>query len=157
VDGAAKGITYQWLGQDSFGTYADIGEWYDSNTTKPTEQECLDEWDVILAERQASASFEADKLQAETDAVTDFAVLPDWVKVWTANDAAAYVHDNVLNGLDAAGVDAYVDGLPNTVAGMKTGLKQIGGALVAIRDILEVIAKLIMYIKDLVISFRNGA
>jgi len=100
-------------------------------------------------------AFLAARDQAETDAVTNFAILPDWVKEWTAADAAAYVHDNVLAGLDAAGVDAYVDALPSTVAGMKTGLKQIGGQLAAIRDILEVIAKLIMYIRDLVIRFRQ--
>ena len=103
-----------------------------------------DKYELMIVERQSIG-----------DAVTNYAVLPDWIKTWTADDASTYVHDNVLSGLDVAGVDAYVDNLPNTVAGMKTGLKQIGSALVAIRDILEIIAKLLMYIRDLVIRFRQ--
>ena len=88
-------------------------------------------------------------------ATIDYQLLPNWIKTWTADDASTYVHDNVLNGFSSVEVDAYVNNLPNTVAGMKAGLKQIGGALVAIRDILEIIAELLMYIRDLVIRFRN--
>ena len=94
-------------------------------------------------------------INASKNAQINYSILPDWLKTWTADEASQYVHDNVLNGLDVAGVDAYVDNLPSTVAGMKTGLKQIGGALVSIRDILEIIAKLLMYIRDLVIRFRE--
>ena len=110
---------------------------------------------AIIAAHDPIDYVEIARQQAEEDAINDYKVLPDWLKEWSANDAAAYVHDNVLNGFDAAGVDAYVDNLPATVEGMKTGLKQIGGALVAIRDILEIIAKLLMYIRDLVIRFRK--
>jgi len=60
-----------------------------------------------------------------------------------------------LNGFTPTQVDVYVDGLPNTFAGIKTGLKKIGSALVGIRDILEIIAKLLMYIRDLVIRYRQ--
>jgi len=150
-----------WLG-GAFDDYSQIGEWRDTETTKPTEQECLDEWDVYLAEKAVEDAFEAAKAQTETDAVTNFAALPDWVKTWTANDAAGYVHDNVLNGLDAAGVDAYVDNLfvdvnslATAVPAVKAGLKQIGGQLVVIRDLLMIIAKLLMQIRDLVIRFRQ--
>ena len=103
----------------------------------------------------ARIAYNEEKRTSQDEAVTNYTVLPDWIKTWTANDVSTYVHDNVLSGLDVAGVDAYVDNLPNTVAGMKTGLKQIGSALVAIRDILEIIAKLLMYIRDLVIRFRQ--
>ena len=144
---------YHWGGGEP-DDYSKIIAWRDPATIQPTEQEINDEWDVYLAEQAAIEEFEAEKTQAEIDAVAAYPGLPDWLKTWTADQAAQYVHENVLNGLDAAGVDAYVDALPNTVAGMKTGLKQIGGALVAIRDILEIIAKLILYIRDLVIRFR---
>ena len=107
-------------------------------------------WDINGNEIQDREEF-----ASMSTATIDYQLLPDWLKEWSANDAAAYVHDNVLNGFDAAGVDAYVDNLPATVEGMKTGLKQIGGALVAIRDILEIVAKLLMYIRDLVIRFRK--
>jgi len=146
---------YHWIGDSSNQQYSDIGEWRDINTTKPTEQECLDEWDIYLVEKAVADAFDIEKTVAETNAITDYSVLPNWVRLWTANDVASYVHESVLNGLDVGGMEVYVDALPNTVAGMKTGLKQIGSALISIRDILEMIAKLLMYIRDLVIKFRR--
>jgi len=117
----------------------------------------LEELSNILAESGISQSINDITYQIESwsNNQVEFSNLPNWLKEWSGIDAASYVHDNVLSGLDSAEVDAYVDNLPNTVAGMKTGLKQIGGALVAIRDILEIIARLLMYIRDLVIRFRN--
>lgn len=40
---------YHWK-SDGWGTYADIGEWRDPHTAKPTEAELYAEWDVYLAE-----------------------------------------------------------------------------------------------------------
>lgn len=40
---------YHWK-SDGWGTYADIGEWRDSHTTKPTEAELYAEWDIYRAE-----------------------------------------------------------------------------------------------------------
>ena len=117
----------------------------------------LEELSDILAESGISQSINDITYQIESwsNNQVEFSNLPNWLKTWTAEQASSYVHGNVLSGLDSAGVDSYVNNLPNTVAGMKTGLKQIGGALVAIRDILEIITKLLMYIRDLVIRFRN--
>ena len=110
---------------------------------------------AIIAVHDPIDYVEIERKQAEEDAVIGYKVLPNWLKEWSANDADLYVYDNVLNGFDSAGVESYIDSLPNTVEGMKTGLKQIGNALVSIRDILRIIAKLLIYIRDLVIRFRN--
>ena len=110
---------------------------------------------AVIAAHDPVDYVEIARLQAESEALLYYPTFPAWLKEWTPQETAEYVHDNVMNGLDSTGVDAYVNGLPNTVAGMKTGLKQIGNALVSIRDILEIIAKLLMYIRDLVIRFRN--
>lgn len=54
---------YHWLGDGMSDSYASIGEWRDPETTKPTEQECLDEWDVYVAEKAI-----ADAEEAQTEA-----------------------------------------------------------------------------------------
>lgn len=43
------GSEYHWKG-DGWGTYADIGDWRDPHTTKPTEAELYAEWDLYQAE-----------------------------------------------------------------------------------------------------------
>ena len=62
--------SYHWLGGD---TYASIGEWRDPLTTKPTEQECLDEWDIYVVEKTAEDEIEAitasNKIDAEAEIV----------------------------------------------------------------------------------------
>jgi len=65
--------SYHWLGDGVNDTYASIGEWRDSLTTKPTEQECLDEWDVYVVEKTAEDEIEAitasNKIDAEAEIV----------------------------------------------------------------------------------------
>ena len=60
---------YHWLGDGMNDTYASIGEWRDPETIKPTEQECLDEWDIYLVEKAAldaeEAATEANQADAE--------------------------------------------------------------------------------------------
>ena len=91
----------------------------------------------------------------EKRATDGFQTLPAFLKTMTAEDATAYIHSSVLGGKTEAEINADIDALPSTVAGMKVGLKQIGASLVAIRDILELIVKLLLYIRDLVIRYRT--
>ena len=145
---------YHWKG-GAFDDYSQIGEWRDLSNAKPTLADIEAEWAIYLSEKAIQDTFEAEKTQAENAAVAAYPNLPDWLKTVTAQQTADYIHQNILNGFTSVQVDTYIDGLPNTVAGMKTGLKQIGGALVAIRDILEIIVKLLMYIRDLVIRYKS--
>jgi len=66
LDRLRPGSAY-WWGGGAFDNYSQILEWRDSNTTKPTEQEIDDEWDIYLlevatqeTEAQAKANAEAD-------------------------------------------------------------------------------------------------
>lgn len=97
-----------------------------------------------------------DQLTNDETTVANFQLLPDWVKTISPDDAALYVHDNVLNGFEQVDVDTYIAGLPNTVAGMKTGLTQIAYALVDMRNLLGFIVKLLMYMRDLIIKYRQA-
>lgn len=145
---------YHWLGGD--GTdYASIGEWRDAQTTKPTLEELQAAWDVYLAEQAAINAAAQVKATAETGAVTGYQTLPAFLKTMTADEAMTHIHSSVLSGKTEAQVNSDIDALANTVAGMKIGLKTIGASLVAIRDILELIVKLLLFIRDLVIRFRQ--
>jgi hypothetical protein len=101
-------------------------------------------------EQYAAYILERDTLLA---AVSGFMDLPEW-STWTYQEAEANVTARIFNGWNQVQVDAWVDGLPNTVAGMKTGLKQIGVAILAVRVILVAMAKAIVFLRDLVVRFR---
>ena len=73
----------------------------------------------------------------------------------TADEVVTHIHGAVLGGKTSAQIDLDIDNLANSVAGMKIGLKTIGASLIAIRDILELVAKLLLYIRDLVLKYRN--
>ena len=138
------------------GAYADILEWLDTETTQPTEAECLAEWDVMVAER-AEVQAEQDLVtDTETNAVTKYALLPDWAKTGTAEDAEIYINNQILNGQTEAEIEAWIDANVTSLAEAKVALIQIAKALVAMRGLFILISKLLLFIRDLVIRFRKN-
>lgn len=120
---------------------------YDGNSPNPpTEFE-------ILPDLTTQESSVLTKIFQYAKADYDFNNLPNWAD-WDSDTASTYVYDNVMNGFEQADVDTYIAGLPNTVAGMKTGLTQIAYAIVDIRNILSQMAKAIIYIRDILIRIR---
>lgn len=104
-----------------------------------------------------------DQLTNDETTVANFQLLPDWVKTISPDDAALYVHDNVLNGFDQAAFDALIDtrfqGVTTFAAAAPLILqtfKQIGGELIALRDLIGFIVKLLMYMRDLIIKYRQA-
>lgn len=79
---------------------------------------------------------------------------PDWAN-WTYQQVENHITNAILNGWSLADVEVQIDALPGTVDGMRTGLRQIATALVAIRGILVTMAKAILYIRNLIISLRG--
>lgn len=102
------------------------------------------------------SALELEKRVNTAGAYTGYAELPEFLKTMTADNATAYIHGAVLGGKTEAQINADIDALANTVAAMKAGLKTIGGSLVAIRDILELVVKLLLYIRDLIIRYRSA-
>jgi len=138
------------------GAYADILEWLDTETTQPTEAECLAEWDVMVAER-AEVQAEQDLVtDTETNAITKYSQLPEWVKTGTAEDAETYITGQILNGQTKAEIEAWIDANVNSLADAKVALKQIASALIAMRGLFILISKLLLFIRDLVIRFRKN-
>jgi hypothetical protein len=104
---------------------------------------------------RAIADAEYETLVTEqANAVTGFQTLPAFLKTMTADEAMTHIHSSVLDGKTEAQINTDIENLANSFAGMKNGLKTIGASLVAIRDILELIVKLLLFIRDLVIRYR---
>ena len=129
---------------------------FDANGEPVTLDEGLIAAEVArLTALQAAADAAAVvKTSAETDAVIGFHTLPAFLKTMTADEVVTHIHGAVLSGKTEAQINADIDALANTVAGMKIGLKTIGASLIAIRDILELVAKLLLFIRDLVLKYR---
>jgi len=153
---------YHWLGDGMNDSYASIGEWRDPETTKPTEQECLDEWEVYLAEKAAEDAEIALISETEQSAITGYATLPDWMKTLTAQEANDYINGEIWNGMTIEEIEAYIDAniTGTTVAQLRgqliVALKQTAGAVIAMRGFFIVTMKLLIYLRDLIIRFRKS-
>ena len=76
-----------------------------------------------------------------------FEGLPDWAE-YTAAEAVAAIHGAIFAGATLATVNAQIDALPATIAGMKTGLKSAAAEIITIRATMEKMAKAIVYLRD---------
>ncbi len=88
-----------------------------------------------------------------TASAARFEALPDWA-TWTAEEAAQHITGAIFAGKTLAQVDADIDLLPATVAGMRTGLHQAAAALIAVRVILTALARAVIYLRNLAIKAR---
>lgn len=90
------------------------------------------------------------------DARAGASSLPDWA-IWTAQEAYDNVNAQVFNGMTKAQAEAWIDSNINatTLAGLRTqtivALKQIAGAVIDLRIICANMAKMVMWLRDLVI------
>lgn len=108
-----------------------IAAWLVGNTPEPADEPTAEE----LAEAAKYAEAVA------------FEGLPDWA-AYTTTEAADAIHAAILAGDTLAQAQAKIDALPNTVAGMKTGLKQVVVEFITARGILEKMSKAIVYLRD---------
>lgn len=76
-----------------------------------------------------------------------FSDLPEWATYTTA-EAVDTIHNAILAGDTLAQAQAKIDALPNSFAGMKTGLKSAAAEIVTVRNLLEKMAKAIVYLRD---------
>ena len=148
---------YHWLGDGMNDNYASIGEWRDPTTTKPTEQECLDEWDVYLIEKAALDAEETQIEQNEADGRTGWKDLGNW-STWQPQQAQDYVNAEILNGMNQAQIDAWIDAniTGSNAAQLReqviVALKLLAGNLITLRNIAGILAKVVLYIRDILIK-----
>lgn len=127
------------LQDDGEGVY--VKEW-NLPDPQPTEAELEAAWNAWLADQPVR---DAQTLILQQAA--DFTDLPEWATYTTA-EAVTAIHNAIGNGNTLAVMKTQIDNLPNTVAGMKTGLKAVADDVVAIRGLLEKMAKVIVYLRD---------
>lgn len=112
------------------------------------------------SEIDAEIAKQAVKSLAETTAKDGYAILPDYLKTMTANDATVYINGQIFSGMSQAQVNSWIDAniTGTTVTQLRsqmiTALKQIAGALIAMREIFLLTSKLLIYVRDLVIRFK---
>jgi hypothetical protein len=78
-----------------------------------------------------------------------FDSLPNWA-TWSGQEAADYIHANVLSGMTPDQVEAWVNANVTTLATAKTGLILVGRELADLRDICEKQAQAILFLRDVV-------
>jgi len=83
-------------------------------------------------------------------AKVDFRNLPNYA-TWTPAETQLNITNAVLNGKTLVQVNADIDALPNSVAGMKVGLKTVAQAIIDIRGVLAIIGKMIVLLRNVAI------
>lgn len=108
-----------------------------------------------------------DQFQANLDLKAGYAILPDWAKTSSAANADVYITNNIFNAQTKEQVDAWIDAqlTDMTIANLsqinarlaiiRTMFKFEAEATIIIRGLLIIIAKLLIYIRDLIIRFRK--
>jgi hypothetical protein len=114
---------------------------------------------------------ELEMVAAESQAVADYATLPDWARTASADAAETYINGQIWGGADYATVSAYIDAqipavtggslttalasINTTLVGVRTVLKAAAGAILTMRGLFVLTSKLLIYIRDLVIRWRT--
>jgi hypothetical protein len=115
-------------------------------------QSSLEDAEIEAALSEAATAAEVADLSATRAARGGFMALPNWA-TWSANEAEAYVHSNILAGQTQTEVNTYIDATVTSVAGARTAFKQIAASLIAVRVILEALAQAVVFIRQLVVRF----
>jgi hypothetical protein len=83
----------------------------------------------------------------------EFLSLPEW-STWTSTEATTAIQERILTGQTKEQVNSWVDSNVTNIATAKTGLKLLAGAIIDIRVIVILMAKLIILLRDVVIRNR---
>lgn len=105
--------------------------------------------------------------QAEAEAKIGYPLLPDWARTATPQQASDYVTAQVWGGQTLAQATtkintdltdittANVAQINVRLGAIRTLFILVAGAVIGLRDLMALEAKLIMYLRDLVIRFRK--
>lgn len=100
-------------------------------------------------------------------AIVDYNNLAAWARTGTASEAETYINSQVWNGQTIAQVNAWVDANITNISTanvaqinarldfIRQGLKLAASAIINMRGLFILTAKLLIYIRDLVIRFRT--
>ena len=144
------GASYHWLGNDDGKDgYEAIGDWRDMSE-KPTEQECLAEWEIVLQERAAQEIVDEEirfMVAAAKQQKVELLSLPNWA-TWTALEAETNIEQLITNGIPQDTAEAAVAAASN-IASLRPILTNLVKSVYAINTILKAMAKCIVFIRDI--------
>jgi hypothetical protein len=104
--------------------------------------------------------------QAERDSISGYQKLPDWARTANAQDAGSYINAQIWNGQTVEQVNAWIDAnitdittanvsqINARLANIRLALRLTASAVIAMRELFILTAKLLIYVRDLVIRFR---
>lgn len=108
-----------------------------------------------------------EEYQALYLAKVEYPQLPEWVKSGTASQAEAYLIEQIFSGQTQAQVEEWIDANITNItnanvtqinirlASIRQGMKLIAGAIIMMRGLFILTSKLLIYIRDLIIRFRQ--
>lgn len=105
---------------------------------------------VVATHNPAGLSLRQQDEAAAEVAKSDFRNLPNY-STWTPNEAQDNITAMILAGKTLAQINTDIDNLPNTIAGMKTGLKSVAQGIVNLRTVLAIIGKLVILLRNVAI------
>lgn len=108
---------------------------------------------IIANHNPNNLSFEEREDLAALQAKIDFRNLPTYATL-SPDETQQLVINNVLNGKTLAEIETDIDNLSNTVAGMKTGLKVVAGAIIDLRMVLSLVAKMVAWLRIIIVRTR---
>lgn len=144
---------------------------FSQTSSRPGEYIIIEDSDNEPAVRAVYNAHDAARLtpqeQAEKNALGDYANLATWAKTGTAAEAETFINNQVWNGQTVAQVEAWIDtNITNITTAnvaqinarllsIRQALKLAAGAIINMRGLFVLTAKLLIYIRDLVIRFRT--
>ncbi len=108
--------------------------------------------DTIIADHDPNklTPWEEDDIR-EIDSRTSWKDLGVWA-TWEAQQAQDYVDSEILNGWDVSEAETWIEDNVTTLETAKDALKVLAGSIITTRNILGIIAKVILYIRDILIK-----
>lgn len=85
----------------------------------------------------------------------NYGTLPDWVMSDSPAEMEARVISQVFDGQSEADLDAWIDANVTNLANARISLKQVVGAIVSLRSMMAFEARLLVYLRDLIVRFRE--
>jgi len=149
---------------------------FDAITNTSLIQDIIDNWLLYTINKNGvlfrngivtAISSPSDEYIATKTLETEYPLLPTWAKTGTAEQAETYITAQIFNGQTQAQVDAYIDATIKNITtanvaqinaqllNIRTVLKAASAAIITMRSLFIITAKLLIYIRDLVIRFRK--
>jgi len=122
---------------------------------------------IPIASQDISDSEWDNVVVIQKQAVMNYKMIQNWAKTGTAADAEIYINGQIFGGQTQTQVEAYIDAaikniqianvaqINEQLGNIRAVFKAAAGAVITMRGLFILVAKLLIHIRDLVIRFRS--